>query len=55
MEVMYWFRTNVYAKSKLGFLVSSQWIVKWPRSTQYVMDRSYSDYCPLVLKNSIID
>ena len=51
-----WFRPNGSAKSKLDrFLVSHEWIVKWPDTTQSTLDRNFSDHCPIFLKSKIID
>jgi len=51
-----WYRSNSHAKSWLDrFLVSKEWMIKWQGSTQYVLNRSCSHRCPIVLKNNYID
>lgn len=34
------------------FLISHDWLTCWPDSTQLVLDREFSDHCPLLLRNS---
>lgn len=42
-----WYRVNDHSKSRLDrVLVSSDWVNEWPRSTQYVMNRSFTNHCP---------
>ena len=51
-----WYRPNGTARSRLDrILVSDLWIETWPGSTQYILSRSVSDHCALVIKNRIID
>ena len=51
-----WFRPNGSAKSKLDrFLVSLEWLSKWPASSQYTLKRNFSDHCPIMLKSKSID
>jgi len=51
-----WFRPNGSAKSKLDrFLVSPEWIAKWPDTTQSTLDRNFSDHCPILLRSRFID
>lgn len=51
-----WYQTLGHSKSQLDkFLVCNKWMKVWPISTQYLMKRSFSDHCPLILKNSIVD
>jgi len=51
-----WFRLNGSAKSKLDrILVSPEWLAKWPGSTQYTLDRNFSDHCPILLRFKHID
>lgn len=42
-----WYRVNDHSKSRLDrVLVSSDWVNEWTRSTQYVMNRSFTNHCP---------
>ena len=51
-----WCRPNGSAMSRLDrFLLSDEWLVQWPGSTQFVLDRDYSDHCPILLKSKTID
>ena len=51
-----WCRPNGNAMSRLDrFLLSDDWLVHWPDSTQFVLDRDYSDHCPILLKSKNID
>ena len=51
-----WFRPNGTAKSKLDrFLVSPEWLAKWPGSTQHTLDRNFSDHCPILLRSKFVD
>jgi len=51
-----WFRPNGSARSKLDrFLVSPEWLAKWPESTQYTLDRNFSNHCPILLRSKYID
>ncbi|XP_028216529.1 uncharacterized protein LOC114398545 [Glycine soja] len=51
-----WCRPNGSAMSRLDrFLLSDDWLVHWPDSTQFVLDRDYSDHCPILLKLKNID
>lgn len=50
-----WFRPNGSAKSKLDrFLISHEWIAKWPDTTQFTLERNFSDHCPILLRSKII-
>lgn len=47
-----WFRPNGTSMSRLDrFLVSLEWLEQWPHSVQQVMDRDFSDHCPVILKH----
>ena len=47
-----WFKPNGAAKSKLDrFLVSHEWLQKWPGCTSFILDRNFSDHCPIMLNN----
>lgn len=51
-----WFRPNGTAKSKLDrFLVSHDWLNRWPGCTQFILDRNFSDHCPILLKSKTVD
>ena len=51
-----WFRPNGVAKSKLDrFFVSHEWLNKWPGCTQFILDRNFSDHCPILLRSKNID
>ena len=51
-----WFRLNGSAKNKLDkIFVSLEWLAKWPRSTQFTLDRNFSDHCPILLRSKHID
>jgi len=51
-----WFRPNGNAKSRLDrFLVSDQWVSLWPDTSQHVLQRDYSDHCPIILKTKMVD
>lgn len=45
-----WVRPNGSCKSRLDrVLLSDDWIAKWPDSSQYNLERNYSDHCPIML------
>ena len=51
-----WFRPNGNVKSRLDrFLVSEQWLSHWPESSQHVIQRDFSDHCPIILKTEMVD
>ena len=51
-----WFRPNSTAKSKLDrFLVSLEWLSKWPRSAQSTLVWNFLDHCPILLRSKNID
>ena len=51
-----WCRPNGSVRSRLDrCLVSEQWLVKWPDSSQQVLHRDYSDHCPILLKTDMVD
>lgn len=51
-----WYRPNGAAKSKLDrFFVSDAWISKWPGSTSFILNRNFSDHCPVLLRSRIVD
>ncbi|RZB52284.1 Phosphatidylinositol/phosphatidylcholine transfer protein SFH9, partial [Glycine soja] len=51
-----WCRPNGSAMSRLDrFLISDDWLLQWPDSTQYVLDRDFSYHCPILLKSKNID
>ncbi|KAG4982806.1 hypothetical protein JHK87_027555 [Glycine soja] len=51
-----WCRPNGSAMSKLDrFLLSDEWLSQWPDSTQFVLERDFSDHCSILLKSRTID
>ena len=51
-----WCRPNGSAMSRLDrFLLSDNWLSLWPDTTQFVLDRDYSDHCPILLRSKTID
>lgn len=45
-----WYRPNGSTKSKLDrFLMSPDWLTRWPGSIQQPLDRNFSDHCPVLL------
>jgi len=51
-----WYRPNGMAKSIIDrILVSEAWLQLWPESKQFIMSRSVSDHCVIVVKNSIVN
>ncbi|KAH1242381.1 hypothetical protein GmHk_07G019724 [Glycine max] len=51
-----WCRPNGSVMSKLDrFLLSYEWLSQWPDSTQFVLERDFSDHCPILLKARTID
>ena len=51
-----WPRPNGAARSKLDrFLLSPEWLAKWPGSSQHTLDRNFSDHCPLLLRSKCVD
>ncbi|KAH1246485.1 hypothetical protein GmHk_06G016557 [Glycine max] len=51
-----WYRPNGCAMSKLDrFLLSNNWLSLWPDTTQFVLERDYSDHCPILLRSKTID
>ena len=51
-----WFRPNGSARSKLDkFLISPEWLTKWPGTTQCTLDRNFSDHCLVLLSSKCVD
>ena len=51
-----WYRPNETAKSRLDrILVSDEWLIKWQGSTQFVLERNFSDHCPILLRSTSVD
>ncbi|KAH1237298.1 hypothetical protein GmHk_08G022286 [Glycine max] len=51
-----WFRPNGSVKSRLDrCLVSEQWLSHWPDSSQHVIQKDFSDHCPIILKTVMVD
>ena len=51
-----WFKPNGATRSKLDrFLVSPEWLDKWPGSTQFTLDRNFLDHSPILLRSKFIN
>lgn len=51
-----WYRPNGTARSKLDrVFISSDWLSKWPASTQHILDKNFSDHCPMLVKSKNAD
>ena len=51
-----WYRPNGASRSRLDrFLVSHDWLARWPSSSQATLPRNFSDHCPIVLRSKEID
>ena len=51
-----WYKPNVTTKSRLDrFIVSAEWLRKWQGTTQFILERNFSDHCPVVLKSEVVD
>lgn len=51
-----WVRPNGTARSKLDrFLISPEWLTKWPGTSQYTLERNFLDHYPVLLKSKSID
>jgi len=51
-----WYKPNGSAKSRIDrVLVSKEWMEEWPNSKQFVLSRSVSDHCALVIIDSCPD
>ena len=51
-----WVRLNGTSRSKLDrFLLSPEWLDKWPASTQITLPRNFSEHCPLLLRSISVD
>ena len=51
-----WVRPNGSCKSKLDrVLVSDDWLSKWPDSSQFNLERNYSDHCPILMNSKCTD
>ena len=51
-----WYRPNETAKSRLDrILVSDEWLIKCQGSTQFVLERNFSDHCPILLRSTSVD
>lgn len=48
------YRPNSQSMSRLDrFLVSQDWVLSLPNCTQLVMDRDFSDHCPILLRDVV--
>ncbi|GKV24110.1 hypothetical protein SLEP1_g33762 [Rubroshorea leprosula] len=51
-----WYNSNGQHMSKIDrFLVSEDWLLRWPDVKQWGLKRSVSDHCPVLLKNERMD
>ena len=51
-----WFRPNGTSRSKLDrFLLSPEWLDRWPTTIQSTLPRNFSDHCPILLRSSSVD
>jgi len=51
-----WVRSNGTTRSKLDrFLVSPEWLTKWPGTSQYTLERNFSDHCPILFRSKCAD
>ncbi|XP_028196646.1 uncharacterized protein LOC114381576 [Glycine soja] len=51
-----WVRPNGSCKSKLDrVLVSNDWLSKWPDSSQFNLERNYSDHRPILMNSKCTD
>ena len=51
-----WCRPNGVVMSRLDiFLLSDEWLSQWPDSTQFVLDKDFSDHCPILLRSRAND
>ena len=51
-----WVRPNGTARSKLDrVLLSPEWMSKWPGTTQYTLERNFSDHYPILLRSKNVD
>ncbi|XP_068473127.1 uncharacterized protein [Phaseolus vulgaris] len=51
-----WFKPNNLVKSRIDrVLVSKEWLDFWPNSQQFILSRSISDHCAVILKEVSVD
>jgi len=51
-----WFRPNGAPRSRLDrFLVSPEWLDRWPGSLQLTLPRKFLDHCPILLRAKTVD
>jgi len=51
-----WYKANRMVNSRIDrVLVSKEWLDAWPRCQQFVLNRSISDHCAVVVKEVFID
>ena len=51
-----WYKPNGMVKSRIDrVLVSKEWLEAWPSCQQFVLNRSISDHCAIVLKEVVVD
>lgn len=50
-RIFTWYKSGGLTKSILyRFLVSEEWLKTWPNLSQFILNRTYLDHCPLILK-----
>jgi len=51
-----WYKPNGLVKSRIDrVLVSKEWLEAWPLCQQFILNRSISDHCAVVLKEVFVD
>ncbi|WJX93350.1 hypothetical protein P8452_74886 [Trifolium repens] len=51
-----WFHPNGHSMSRIDrALVSEEWLSVWGQPSLWILSRSISDHCPLVLRHNFID
>ncbi|KHN42566.1 hypothetical protein glysoja_049526, partial [Glycine soja] len=55
-RIFTWYRPNGTAKSRLDrVFVSHDWLSLWPGSTYFILDRNFSNHCPILFKATNAD
>lgn len=51
-----WYKPNGASRNRLDrFLVSPEWLGRWPASVQTTLARNFSDHCPIILRSKAVD